>query len=89
MVCYNATETPGGVQTNGNASDTAIGEIWTGAGNLANACYTRNGTIGSYLGTAAAARDLISVVDALKEDGLLRYYGKSHPIYHTFNEAYI
>lgn len=76
MACYNATESPGNGQTNSNASDTAIGEIWTGAGNFANACYTRNGTIGSYIGTAAVARDLISVVDALQGDGLLRYYGK-------------
>lgn len=76
MACYNSTESTGSSQFNSNASDTAIGEIWTGAENLADACYTRNGTIGSYIGTAAVARDLMSVVDALKEDGFLRYYGK-------------
>ena len=76
IACYNETEKSGYVQSNSNASDTAIGEIWVGAENYANACYARNRTAGSYVGTAASARDLMTVVGSLKEDGLLRYYGK-------------
>lgn len=75
MICYEETEGPGNTQTNSNASDTAIGEIWVGAKNVVDACLLRNGTIGPYMGTAAVARDLMSVVDALGEDGFLRYYG--------------
>jgi hypothetical protein len=32
-------------------------------------------SIGSLLGTAFVARDLIQVVDGLEEDGMLRYWG--------------
>ena len=44
------------------------------AGNTAGACSV-NYEYGSYVGTAATARDHMSVVDALGQDGLLHYYG--------------
>lgn len=79
MICYNNTETNGATQSSSNASDTATGEIWVGGANLAEACQIRNGTTGPYIGTATTARDLMSVVDALQEDGLLRFYGRALP----------
>ncbi|KAH7400966.1 hypothetical protein DE146DRAFT_654534 [Phaeosphaeria sp. MPI-PUGE-AT-0046c] len=63
--------------TNVNASDVAVGEAWVGAGNLAGACAV-NMEFAPYVGTAAVARDHMSVVDALGEDGLLHYYGGSY-----------
>ena len=41
----------------------------------AKACYAADNKTRSYLGTGFVARDLISVVDALGEDGMLRYWG--------------
>ncbi|KAH8807550.1 TAP-like protein-domain-containing protein [Xylogone sp. PMI_703] len=61
-----------------NASDTAPGEIWASNGILADICYERKKDIGSFVSTAFVARDLISVVDALGEDGMLRYWGFSY-----------
>lgn len=43
---------------------------------IAEICYLKNKEIGSFLGTAFVARDLISVVNALDEDGMLRFWGK-------------
>jgi hypothetical protein len=62
--------------TNVNASDTALGESWMSAGNIAATCAARLDYL-PYIGTAATARDHLSVVDALSEDGLLHYYGTS------------
>lgn len=39
-------------------------------------CYEAHNKTQPFLGTAFVARDLISVVDALGEDGMLRYWGK-------------
>jgi hypothetical protein len=61
---------------NVNASDTALGEIWFASGNLASACAQRL-EYAPYVGSAATARDHMSVVDALGQDGLLHFYGKS------------
>ncbi|KAK4209378.1 TAP-like protein-domain-containing protein [Rhypophila decipiens] len=38
----------------------------------------RNSSIGEYVGTTFVARDMIQIVDALGEDGLLRYWGISY-----------
>jgi pimeloyl-ACP methyl ester carboxylesterase len=51
---------------------------WESAGLLADACYTAMNGTGSYIGTAFVARDMMEIVDALGEDGLLRYYGWSY-----------
>lgn len=75
--CYkNASEQAVTLQyeTNVNASDVAVGEAWVSAGNVAGACAV-NMVAAPYVGTAATARDHMSVVDALGEDGLLHYYG--------------
>lgn len=59
----------------GESSDVALGSNWASSQVLANACYaTQNGT-GGLIGTAFVARDMMRIVDALGEDGLLRYWG--------------
>jgi hypothetical protein len=55
-------------------------ENWANAGITANDCLTAQNLTGEFLGSAFDARDWMSVVDALGEDGLLRYYGKSYII---------
>lgn len=62
----------------GNSSDTALGELWAITQNYVDKCKnsTYAASIGDKIGTAYIARDLISVVDALGEDGLLRFWGK-------------
>ncbi|KXT15525.1 hypothetical protein AC579_3401 [Pseudocercospora musae] len=62
----------------GNASDTALGTTWAGADLAAAMCKRNGNNTGSRIGTAFTARDLISVVDALGEDGMLRYWGLSY-----------
>lgn len=42
---------------------------------LAARCYETAGDIGELIGTGFVARDMMQIVDALGEDGLLRYYG--------------
>lgn len=60
----------------GQASDVALGELWAYATLFANDCFENAKEIGSFMGTAFTARDLLSVVDALDEDGMLRFWGK-------------
>jgi hypothetical protein len=59
-----------------NSSEFAAERLWARAGIDANLCYNHAGENGSLVSTAFTARDLISIVDALDEDGMLRYYGK-------------
>ncbi|KAK4892594.1 hypothetical protein LTR27_008870 [Elasticomyces elasticus] len=61
-----------------NSSDTAVGAIWAASGALAELCYENAGDVGRFVGTSFVARDIMQVVDALGEDGLLRYYGFSY-----------
>lgn len=51
---------------------------WEAAGQVADHCYSEANKTGSLIGTAFVARDMIEIVDALNEDGLLRYYGWSY-----------
>lgn len=60
-----------------NASDTQRGRSWARAQVDAERCVAQNNETASLIGTAFGARDLISVVDALGEDGMLRYWGES------------
>lgn len=41
-------------------------------------CYEENKEIGELLGSAFTARDVMEIVDALDEGGMLRYYGLSY-----------
>lgn len=60
----------------GNASDTAPGIIWANAEIVAEQCYSNRSRPGELIGTSFTARDMMRIVDALKEDGLLRYWGE-------------
>ncbi|KAK5634727.1 hypothetical protein RRF57_010440 [Xylaria bambusicola] len=64
----------------GNASDVARGVIWAGAKNGADACanHPEAQKRGPLIGTAFTARDAMQIVDAVEEDGLLRYWGLSY-----------
>ncbi|KAF2153667.1 hypothetical protein K461DRAFT_311754 [Myriangium duriaei CBS 260.36] len=61
-----------------NSSDTAAGRVWALKGVLASACADQARDYGELVGTAYSARDLMQIVDALGEDGLLRYWGVSY-----------
>lgn len=59
------------------ASDTALGDTWASQGWLAEACGgDGNATaVGELVGTAFTARDLMELVDAIGEDGMVRFWG--------------
>jgi hypothetical protein len=57
-------------------NDTSLERIWDRATFDVEACYKAHEKIQPFLGTAFVARDLMSVVDALGEDGMLRYWGE-------------
>ncbi|PLB54183.1 proteinase [Aspergillus steynii IBT 23096] len=63
---------------NGLSSDTAVGKLWVHSKFKADACYATQNKTGSFVSTASTARDFMSVVDALDEDGMLRYWGISY-----------
>ncbi|XXH01751.1 cytosolic factor, phosphatidylinositol/phosphatidylcholine transfer protein [Hypoxylon texense] len=60
-----------------SSSDTAVGRLWAEGQVISEACYNQLEDIGDYVGMAFVARDMMSIVDALGEDGLLRYWGVS------------
>lgn len=60
-----------------DASDATPGKLWAEASIVAERCYTAVGEeVGPYVGMASVARDMIRIVDALGEDGMLRFWGK-------------
>ena len=67
----------------GNLTSTNLTKIllnggWESAGAVITACQTKAEEVSPYIGTSFVARDLLEMVDALAEDGLLRYYGWSY-----------
>ncbi|KAK6365532.1 hypothetical protein LTS17_011251 [Exophiala oligosperma] len=65
-------------QNLGNSSDIALGADFAASQVVAAQCLETNAEIGGLLGTAFVARDMERIVDALGEDGLLRYWGFSY-----------
>jgi pimeloyl-ACP methyl ester carboxylesterase len=61
-----------------NATDYFLNGGWETAVTLADACYETQNDTGQFLGTTSVAHDMLEIVDALGEDGLLRYYGWSY-----------
>ncbi|KAI2616922.1 TAP-like protein-domain-containing protein [Hypomontagnella submonticulosa] len=59
------------------SADTATGRLWAEGEIIATQCHTQLGKTGELVGMAFAARDMMSIVDALGEDGQLRYWGIS------------
>ena len=66
-----------GVPRTWTASNTALGYIWGAKQIAGEKCLLDAGDTGELLGTAFVARDIIRVVDALGEDGMVRYLGNS------------
>ncbi|KAI0399468.1 TAP-like protein-domain-containing protein [Xylaria palmicola] len=66
--------------TLGNASDVARGQLWAGGKNYADACaeYPEAQERGPLIGTPFTARDAMQIVNAVEDDGLLRYWGLSY-----------
>lgn len=60
-----------------NASDAALGTQWAASQLLAESCLANAADVGTLVGTAFVARDMMRIVDALGEDGMLRYWGES------------
>jgi pimeloyl-ACP methyl ester carboxylesterase len=61
-----------------NVTDTFVNGAWNASEQVADFCAQQVGEQGTLIGTAFTARDMIQIVDALGEDGLLRYYGWSY-----------
>ncbi|KIW72681.1 hypothetical protein PV04_00859 [Phialophora macrospora] len=61
-----------------NASDVALGQNFANSEIQASQCQAATEDIGGLVGTAFVARDMARIVDALGEDGLLRYWGFSY-----------
>ncbi|KAM0419043.1 hypothetical protein ACHAPT_011982 [Fusarium lateritium] len=53
-------------------------EKWTEITTAAEVCYATQQEYGRYIGTAFTARDMMKIVDALGEDGKLRFWGISY-----------
>lgn len=53
-------------------------KAWHDGGILADACAKDQEENARFLGTAFVARDMLKIVDALNEDGKLRFWGRSY-----------
>ena len=60
----------------GTSSDVANGQLWAETSIIADACHSQLPEVGNLVGMSFVARDMMQIVDALKEDGMLRYWGK-------------
>ncbi|KAI2471100.1 alpha/beta-hydrolase [Annulohypoxylon bovei var. microspora] len=61
-----------------NRSDVELGNQWARGHMVAETCLRTQNKTGSLISSAFVARDMMQVVDALGEDGLLRYWGFSY-----------
>ncbi|RSL54268.1 hypothetical protein CEP54_009989 [Fusarium duplospermum] len=59
----------------------ARGQNWASSQLFAETCAQRQNKTGQFLGTSFVARDMMKIVDALDEDGMLRYWGMSYGTY--------
>jgi pimeloyl-ACP methyl ester carboxylesterase len=66
------------VPLNSDSSDVAAGMGWAQATIWDQNCYNSQNLTGSLIGTAFVVRDMFQVLDALNEDGMLRYWGVSY-----------
>ena len=62
----------------GNLTEYFLDNGWSQAKDYADTCYKAQNTTGRFIGTAFVARDMVEIIDALGEDGLLRYWGLSY-----------
>lgn len=67
-----------GTFVQGNSTEAILDEAFFEAGKLSASCFVSNSKIMPLVGTTFGARDMIEILDALDEDGMLRYYGNSY-----------
>ncbi|PSN59768.1 alpha/beta-hydrolase, partial [Corynespora cassiicola Philippines] len=65
-------------QSGDDVFDFLESKAWNDTRLFADACGEAHQDIGRFVGTAFVARDLLAIVDALGEDGLLRFWGRSY-----------
>lgn len=53
-----------------------LGRLWAAASIHAKSCATGQADTGRFVGTSFVARDIMSVANALGEDGMIRYWGQ-------------
>ncbi|KAL5355148.1 Alpha/Beta hydrolase protein [Aspergillus floccosus] len=81
-----STANSGSLSRRGNATSLPQGDLWEtlkskawhDGGVLVDACYKSQKDTGRSVNTAFVARDMLRIVDALNEDGLLRFWGRSY-----------
>ncbi|KAL8959521.1 MAG: hypothetical protein Q9193_003635, partial [Seirophora villosa] len=61
-----------------NSSDTALGAVNAVRAALAQSCQDNSADTAELIGTGYVARDMMQIVDALDENGLLNYWGFSY-----------
>ena len=80
FLCYNSTEERTeaytGIPNTWTASDAALGLVWASKQISGARCLLQKPEVGELLGTAFVARDIMRVVDALEDDGMVRFLGK-------------
>ncbi|RSM08722.1 hypothetical protein CEP52_004475 [Fusarium oligoseptatum] len=59
----------------------ARGQNWATSELYAETCALRQNKTGQFIGTSFVARDMMRIVDALDEDGMLRFWGMSYGTY--------
>lgn len=81
FVCTNDPFTIGQILNEARSSlesDTAARRLWERSRVDVNICHQNgNGNeTAEFIGTAFVARDIVSVAEALEEDGMVRYWGE-------------
>jgi hypothetical protein len=51
--------------------------LWAASRVFGERCKRTEAEIMPFIGTASVARDLMSIVDAMEEDGMLRFWGQT------------
>ncbi|EED14326.1 conserved hypothetical protein [Talaromyces stipitatus ATCC 10500] len=82
FTCYNTEyklEKFADPQTTLDADDeAALGRLWTRGTIDTNTYAQKHNVIGTLIGTACTARDVMSIAESIGDDGLLRYWGFSY-----------
>ncbi|KAI5863924.1 alpha/beta-hydrolase [Durotheca rogersii] len=65
-------------QVPANQSEGQLGRLWAQGTINADTCLRTQNKTGSLISSAFTARDIMQIVDALEEDGMLRYWGFSY-----------
>ena len=65
-----------GMPQDANSSATAIEDAWTTSTGLVDKCRSQSKNIGSLIGTASVAHDILRINDALNQGLLINFYGE-------------